>query len=69
MFMCYVIVMICFYVWCHKKTQNTPGNQGDSAHLCYPDKDTGGRSTLVLNSSVRIEKRISMKSFKDLNNV
>ena len=45
-FMCYAIVMICFMF---RVIKNTAGHQGDSAHLRYPDKDTGGRSTLVLN--------------------
>ena len=43
--------------------------------LCYcydmfhvlPDADTGGRSNLVLNFKIRIEKIISMKSFEEFN--
>ena len=63
MFMCYVIVMLCF-MFC-----GDSGDQGDSAHSCYSDKGKGGRSTLVLNFLIRIEKRISMESFKELNDV
>ena len=60
--MCYVIVMICFMFCVIKDLEYSRSSS-------YPDKDTSGRSTLVLNFKIRIERRISMKSFKDLNDV
>ena len=47
---------------CIIETWNTPGTEGDSGHLCYLDKVTGGRSTLVLVFKSR-KKRISVNRF------
>ena len=53
-----------FYVMCVTlKTWNTPGSEGDSAHLCYLDKVTGGRSTMVLVFKSRTKEKISMDRF------
>ena len=45
--MCYVIIMIYFMFYVIKDLEYSI-HRGDSTHLCYPDADTGGRSTLVL---------------------
>ena len=47
----------------------TPGTKGDSAHLCYPDKIAGGRSTLVLVFKSGTKENFNgffLKDFKDV---
>ena len=63
-FMCYVILVICF-MFCVIKTWNTPGHQGDSAHSCYSDKGKGGRSTLVLNFKSELKKEFQWRVLKN----
>ena len=59
-----------FYVmFVSKKTWNTPGSKGDSAHLCYLDKVTGGRSTLVLVFKSRTKENFNGSFLKDVKDV
>ena len=55
-----------FYVM---KAWNTPGTKGGSAHLCYLDKISGGRSTSVLVFKSRTKEHFNGLFLKDVNDV
>ena len=57
----YVLCDVCII-----EAWNTPG---DSSHLCYLDKVTGGRSTLVLVFKSRTKENFSGTFVKDVNDV
>ena len=60
----YVLCDVCII-----ETWNTPGTEGDSAHLCYLDKVTGERSTLVLVFKSRTKENFNRSFSKDVNDV
>ena len=60
----YVLCDVCII-----ETWNTPGTEGDSAHLCYLDKVAGGRSTLVLVFKSRTKENFNGSFLKDVNDV
>ena len=52
---------------CINETWNTPGTEGNSAHLYYLDKIAGGRSTLVLVFKSRTKENFNGSFLKDVN--
>ena len=55
----YVLCDVCII-----ETWNTPGTEGDSAHLCYLHKFAGGRSTLVLIVNSRTKREFQWIAFE-----
>ena len=78
-FLCSSVNMCCFCVMlslvhvlcdvCIKETLNSPGSEGDCAHLCYLDKIAGERSTLVLVFRSGTKENFNGKFLKDVNDV